>query len=99
MSTVSKKPNGILLTPDGKTLYLADNGGALIYRYDVLGPGRLTNETRWIELGAGPDGMTLDEHGNLHVACGGPGVKVYSPQGKALGVIEVPYASNRLRRF
>ena len=27
VSTVSKRPNGILLTPDGKTLYLADNGG------------------------------------------------------------------------
>lgn len=60
VSTVSKKPNGILLTPDGKT---------------------------------------LDEHGNLYVACGGAGVKVYSPQGKAVGAIEVPYASNRLRRF
>jgi sugar lactone lactonase YvrE len=43
--------------------------------------------------------MRLDEHGNLYVACGGAGVKVHSPQGKALGAIEVPYASNRLRRF
>jgi len=94
VSTVCVKPNGILLTPDGKTLYLADNRGKLIYKYDVLGPGRLANETRWIDLGAGPDGMTLDEHGNLYVSCGRAGVKVYSAEGKPVGVIKVPYASN-----
>lgn len=94
VSTICKKPNGILLTPDNKTLYLADNAGRVIYKYDVLGPGKLANETVWIDLGAGPDGMTLDEHGNLYVACGPAGIKVYSPQGKPIGVIKVPYASN-----
>ena len=94
VSTVCKKPNGILLTADGKTLYLADNRGRVIYRYEVAAPGKLANETLWIDLGAGPDGLTLDEHGNLYVACGRAGVKVYSPQGKPIGVIEVPYASN-----
>ncbi|RMF94309.1 MAG: hypothetical protein D6741_12745 [Planctomycetota bacterium] len=89
-----QKPNGILLTPDNKTLYLADNKGRVLYRYDVLGPGKLANERLWIELGAGPDGMTLDEFGNLYVACGRAGIKVYTPEGKPLGVIEVPYASN-----
>jgi len=94
VSTVCKKPNGILLTSDDKTLYLADNAGRVIYRYDVTGPGKLAGEKLWIDLGAGPDGMTLDEHGNLYVACGRAGVKVYSPEGKPIGVIEVPYASN-----
>ena len=94
VSTVCKKPNGILLTPDDKTLYLADNAGRVIYRYDVTGPGKLAGEKLWIDLGAGPDGMTLDEQGNLYVACGRAGVKVYSPEGKPIGVIEVPYASN-----
>jgi gluconolactonase len=94
VSTVCRKPNGILLAAGGKTLYLADNAGRVIYRYDVLGPGRLAGQTKWIDLGAGPDGMTLDEHGNLYVACGRAGIKVYSPQGKAIGVIRVPYASN-----
>ena len=94
VSTVCKKPNGILLSIDGKTLYLADNAGRAIYKYDVTGPGKLAGEKLWIDLGAGPDGMTLDEHGNLYVACGRAGVKVYSPEGKPIGVIEVPYASN-----
>ncbi|MHB1036755.1 MAG: SMP-30/gluconolactonase/LRE family protein [Pirellulales bacterium] len=94
VSTVCKKPNGVLLSADGKTLYLADNGLGRVYKYDVKSPGVLANETKWIELGAGPDGMTLDEHGNLYVACGRAGVKVYSRDGKPVGVIEVPYASN-----
>ena len=94
VSTVCTKPNGILLTPDCKTLYLADNRDKLIYKYDVAAPGKLVNQTRWIDLGAGPDGMTLDTHGNLYVSCGRAGVKVYSPRGKPIGVIKVPYASN-----
>jgi len=95
VSTVCKKPNGILLTPDNKTLYLADNGGKCIYRYDVSAPGRLANETMWVDLGAGPDGMTLDAQGNLYVACGGAGVKVYAPDGTAIGVLAPgTYASN-----
>lgn len=95
VSTVCKKPNGILLTPDGRTLYVADNGGKCIYRYDVTGPGRLVNEKMWIDLGAGPDGMTLDVRGNLYVACGGVGVKVHAPDGSPLGVLAPGvYASN-----
>jgi gluconolactonase len=94
VSTVCKKPNGILLTADGKLLYLADNGAGLIYRYCVVAPGKLADEKLWIRLGAGPDGMTLDENGNLYVACGPVGVKVYSPQGKSLGTIGGFYASN-----
>ncbi len=93
VSTVCETPNGILLTPDDKTLYLADNRGKCLYRYDVLGPGRLANEQKWIDLGAGPDGMTLDEQGNLYVCCNPAGVKVISPEGKLIGTIDVK-ASN-----
>lgn len=95
VSTVCKKPNGIVLTPDNRVLYLADNGGRCVYRYDVVAPGVLTNETNWADLGAGPDGMTLDEHGHLYIACGGAGVKVYAPDGTEKGVL-LPgvYASN-----
>lgn len=94
VSTVCQKPNGVLLSPDGKTLYLADSRGQVVYRYDVLGPGHLANETLWVRLGANPDGMTLDEHNNLYVCCGTAGVKVFSPSGDLIGLIAVPYASN-----
>jgi gluconolactonase len=95
VSTVCVKPNGVLLSPDEKTLYLADSRGQAIYRYDVLGPGQLAHETLWIPaLGANPDGMTLDEHGNLYLACGKAGVKIYGPDAQPVGVIAVDYASN-----
>lgn len=95
VSTVCVKPNGVVLSADGKTLYLADNRGQAIYRYDVLGPGQLAHETRWIPaLGAGPDGMTLDTHGNLYIACGKAGVKVYASDATPIGTIAVDYASN-----
>lgn len=77
VSTVCKKPNGVLLSADGKTLYLADNGDACVYAYDVTGPGKLENERLFAKLGGGPDGMTMDVYGNLYIACGGKGVEVY----------------------
>ena len=95
VSTVCEQPNGVLLSADGKTLYLADCRGKAIYRYEVTAPGKLSGETKWIpELGAHPDGMTADVHGNLYFACGGAGIKVYTPSGKFLGTLDVGYASN-----
>lgn len=98
VSDACTNPNGVLLSADEKTLYLADCRGKLIYRYDVASPGKLAGETRWLDLGANPDGMTADEEGNLYFACGRAGIKVYSRDGKPLGDISVehgvPYASN-----
>jgi len=95
VSTVCFKPNGVLLSTDDRTLYVADARGQRIYRYDVPGPGRLANETLWIDrLGANPDGMTLDEHGNLYVCLGRAGMKVFTRDAAWIGTIDVPYASN-----
>lgn len=98
VSDACTNPNGVLLSADEKTLYLADCRGKLIYRYEVASPGKLTGQTRWLDLGANPDGMTADAQGNLYFACGRAGVKVYSREGKPLGDISasygVPYASN-----
>lgn len=94
VSEICTKPNGILLDPANRYLYLADNAGGVIYRYEVLGPGKLGQAQKWIDLGAHPDGLTMDEWGNLYVACGKAGIKVYNSEGKFLGTIVVPYASN-----
>lgn len=98
VSTICKKPNGVLLSTDEKTLYLADNGNACVYVYDVTGPGKLENERLFTRLGGGPDGMTLDRDGNLYVACGGKGIEIYTRRGEKIGVIGkeqgIPYASN-----
>ena len=98
VSTVCKKPNGVILTADCKTLYVGDNGTANIYKYDVQGPGKLANETIFVNDAPGSDGMTLDAEGNLYIACSGSGVKIYDKTGKYIGSIgkefDVPYASN-----
>jgi len=95
VSTVCFKPNGVLLSTDDRTLYVADARGQRIFRYKVLGPGRLAEETLWIDgLGANPDGLTLDEHDNLYICLGRSGMKVFSPEATLLGVVDVPYASN-----
>lgn len=98
VSTVCRQPNGILLTPDDKYLYVADCAGKKIYRYNVNDPGKLSGETLFIDLDAHPDGMTLDAAGNLYIACGGNGVKIYSSNGKLIGTLgkeyDIPYASN-----
>lgn len=94
VSTVCFKPNGVLLSADDKTLYVADARGQRIYRYDVIGPGRLANERLWIDqLGANPDGLTLDEHDNLYICCGKAGLKIYDRAGQPIGRIDV-HAAN-----
>ncbi len=94
VSTVCFKPNGVLLSADDATLYVADARGQVVYAYDVLGPGQLTAERLWIDgLKANPDGMTLDERGNLYVCCGQAGIKVFDRAGRSLGVVGV-HAAN-----
>ena len=94
VSTICFKPNGVLLSADGRTLYVADARGQRIYKYDVDGPGRLSGERLWIDrLGANPDGLTLDELGNLYVCCGKAGLKIFDPQARPIGQLEV-HAAN-----
>ena len=84
----------MLLSADDQTLYVADARGQVIYRYDVAGPGQLANERLWIDqLGANPDGLTLDEHDNLYVCCGKAGLKIYDRAGLPIGRIGV-HAAN-----
>lgn len=93
-STVCHKPNGVLLSADDRTFYVADSRGQAVYRYAVAGPGTLTDQQRWIDgLGANPDGMTLDEHDNLYVCCGKAGLKIFDREGCPIGKIEV-HAAN-----
>ncbi len=94
VSTVCFKPNGVLLSADGRTLYVADSRGQRVFCYDVSAPGRLEGERLWLDrLGANPDGMSLDEHGNLYVCCGKGGLKIFDPQAQPIGQIDV-YAAN-----
>jgi len=95
VSDTCTKPNGVLLSADGATLYLADSRGPRIYRYDVVGPGDITNERVWIEnMPGNPDGLTLDERGNLYVGMNRAGLAVYNIEGNPIGRREDIHVSN-----
>lgn len=86
VATDLKQPNGIIGTPDGKKVYVADIGDRKTYVYDVTTPGALGNKRLFCELGS--DGMTLDEQGNVYLT--GRGVTVFAPDGKQITNIPVP---------
>lgn len=81
-----KQPNGIIGTPDGKTLYVADIGANKTYAYDIQEDGTLTGRRLFCEQGS--DGMTLDDAGNVYLT--GKGVSVYSKAGKKVAQVDVP---------
>jgi gluconolactonase len=81
-----KQPNGIIGTPDGKTLYVADIGGKTTWSYTINSDGTLTNKTLFCNMGS--DGMTMDEKENIYIT--GNGVTVFDKSGKELGNIPVP---------
>jgi gluconolactonase len=81
-----KQPNGIIGTPDGKTLYVADIGARKTYRYSIGDKGALKEKALFCELGS--DGLTIDEQGNVYLT--GKGVSVYDAKGTKIEQIEVP---------
>lgn len=79
-------PNGAVITPDGKTLIVAETFGFRLTAFDVAPDGSLTNRRLWADLGAPPDGICLDEEGCVWVALpylsyGGPGAYVRIAEG------------------
>ncbi len=81
-----KQPNGIIGTPDGKTLYVADIGAKKTYVFDIQPDATLTNKRLFCEMGS--DGMTIDNEGNVYLT--GKGVHVFSAAGQKFKQIEVP---------
>ncbi len=87
-----KQPNGIIGTPDGRTLYVADIGAGRTYAYEIRKDGTLANKRLFCELGS--DGMTIDEEGNVYLT--GKGVTVFDRTGKEIAHIDVnePWTAN-----
>jgi gluconolactonase len=79
-------PNGIIGTPDGKTLFVADIQGRKTFGYDIQADGSLTNKR--LAAADGSDGMTIDTEGNLYLT-GGGGVHVFDKNARNLGTIPV----------
>lgn len=87
------RPNGIVGTPDGRYLYIADIGAEKIYRYTIESEGMLSNKHLLINRGA--DGMTLDDQGNIYLT-GGNGVYIFDKDGKAIATIAVPKGTSNV---
>jgi gluconolactonase len=92
-----ERPNGLVLSPDERTLYVANSGGAVTgwYAYD-LGPSGLSNKRVFHDITGvqgegGADGMKVDLAGNVY-ATGPGGIWVIAPDGTHLGTIRAPEA-------
>lgn len=81
-----EQPNGIIGTPNGKTLYVADIKANKTYKYTIAEDGSLQNQQLFADLGS--DGMTIDSKGNLYLT--GKGVTVFNPKGEKLLNIPIP---------
>jgi sugar lactone lactonase YvrE/phosphodiesterase/alkaline phosphatase D-like protein len=86
------RPNGLVGTPDGRTLYVADHGASKTYRYTVKADGTLGDKTLFASKGS--DGMKLDRSGNLYITT--DAVEVYSPAGRQIARIAVPQEPTNL---
>jgi sugar lactone lactonase YvrE len=90
-------PNGIGWSPDGAVMYLNDSGEGCLYEFDVdVSTGEPRNRRTLVALeqpGPAPDGLTIDDRGDIWVAVyGGWAVHHYSPEGNLLGAVELPVA-------
>lgn len=89
------RPNGIVFSPDEKYLYVNNSEPKKIWmRYTVRADGTLTDGMQFCDATSdtrpgAPDGMKVDQRGNLYSA-GPGGVWIFSPAGKHLGTIDFP---------
>jgi gluconolactonase len=85
---LATRPNGIALSPDERTLYVADTAGP-IRAYDVATDGSLSGERVFTDDIGNADGLAVDDAGNVFAAAS-DGVRVFSPSGATWGTIAVP---------
>lgn len=88
VETDLKQPNGIIGTPDGKTLYVADIGDNKTYVYAIQPDGSITDRKLFCAMGS--DGMTIDNEGNVYLT--GHGVTVFNRDGQQIEHISIDEA-------
>jgi sugar lactone lactonase YvrE len=86
-TTEVTKPNGIVLSPDQRTLYVADTAEKQVYAFDVTAPGVVAN--RRVFAPSFSDGMSIDIAGNLYLTVD-TGITVWSPAGEKIADIPCP---------
>ena len=78
-------PNGIIGTPDGRKLYVADLGARKTYEYNINADGTLSGKKLFCSMGS--DGMTIDNEGNVYLT--GRGVTVFNSAGEKIEHIDI----------
>jgi gluconolactonase len=96
LDEIAKGPNGVILSPDEKTLYVVPSMQAEMLAYPVEGPGKLGKQRVFCTLkqaegqqNGGGDGLTIDTKGNLFITSK-LGIQVFTSEGKFLGILEFP---------
>jgi gluconolactonase len=100
------RPNGVALSPDERTLYVANTSGEWVFAFELDSKGTAGKRRDFAKLATPPaqgnaapsggaDGIAVDEKGRVYVATT-LGVQVFSDKGEALGVIAMPKQAQNL---
>jgi gluconolactonase len=82
------RPRGIAVSPNARTLYVADSDAKTIHAFDLDSKGEASNDRVLVAKVDGiPGGIAVDEKGNLWVAANG--LNIYGPDGKKVHAIEM----------
>lgn len=100
-----ERPNGIQLSQDEKTLFVANTAGEYVLAYDIATDGSISNQRNFAKLkgwsqadnvwSSGADGLAIDAEGRLYVASNA-GVEVFDVKGESLGIISLPHKPQNL---
>jgi gluconolactonase len=89
------RPNGVALSPNGRTLYVSDSDGQSIHAFDLDRAGAASNDRIVVsKIPGAPAGLRTDEMGNIYVAA--KDVLVYSPQGELVRTIRMTETPSNL---
>jgi gluconolactonase len=108
------RPNGVILSPDERTLYAHNKDGVYMLAFDVAADGSISNRRNFARYQSvripghddpmwdednGADGMAVDSEGRVYAATN-LGVEVFSPSGQLLGVMPVQWGAenNTMRK-
>ena len=86
LDSTLNQPNGLVGTPDGKHLYVAEAKANRILKYDIQPDGSLSNRQVFANMGS--DGMTIDDKGNIYLT--GDGVTVFDKNGQQIAHFPIP---------